>query len=110
MFIIRYYTKEGKTRRKFIQNNPHEEFKETPKQKANRTEEVFLDLGLVKKEHTIEKLEKEWKDLLHYKLPLFGIVCLFIFPPALAFLPFFFLVKAFFIKIPLNKLKNKRRK
>lgn len=68
--------------------------------------EEMENLGFVER-NDLEKLKKQWRDLIYFKIPLFVIVSLFIFPGALLFLPIYFAIKYLIIKTRINYLERR---
>ena len=97
--VIYYYDKY------YIQKRNRDNKKININEKVKTIKKEMENLGFVEK-NDLEKLKKQWKTELHFKIPLFIVISLFTFPPALLFLPVYFAIKFFFIKIRINYLER----
>lgn len=75
--------------------------------KFETIKEEMENLGF-KEKNDLEKLKKQWKNITHFKIPLFIVVSLFIFPGALLFVPVYFAINYVTVKTRINYLERRK--
>ena len=97
-----------KNKKKTVEKSVFEGNEVIIEENDNKTTEILTSLGFVEKDD-LEKLKKQWKNIIYFKIPLFIVISLFVFPGALLFVPVYFAINYVIIKIRINYLERRKK-